>query len=304
MPNLVMLVGPPGSGKTTLAKSLTNEDGDNGATTIYVNQDSHGKLGHMEIFREAIYAGKYVIADRMNFNKEQRANYLTLAKEKGYFTKIIVLHENYETCLKRILTRKNHETIKDEKSARSALQTFFCRYERPLIGEADKIEFRYPEGLKPLAIYCDIDGTIADCEHRRHFVRQLPEEIGKSLKPFRKDWNGFFNSMSDDPVILPTRQTLKGLERLGFSIFYCSGRPDNYRKVTEKWLKDRDCPEGLLFMRRRGDSRPDNIVKEILLDFEIKTRYNVFMCLDDRDCVVKMLRNRGLTVFQVADGDF
>ena len=57
-------------------------------------------------------------------------------------------------------------------------------------------------------------------------------------------------------------------------------------------------------MRDRHDSRMDAIVKEILLDFEILTRYEIFFCLDDRDQVVKMLRSRGQTVLQVAEGDF
>jgi len=293
MSKITILVGPPGSGKTTYAKSLINDDGDHGLSTVYINQDSQGKQGHMEKFESALSEGKDMIVDRMGFSKAQRDRYLTPTKAKGYETKIVVLHESYKTCFDRCMARKGHETIKDETNARSALGTFFGKYERPLPGEADRIVFCYPEGKKPLIIWSDLDGTLCDVEHRRHFVR------GEG----RKDWQGFFWHMTEDKVIFPVMNTLKHFSS-EMSIVYCSGRPDNWRKQTQKWLDDNDAPKGDLFMRPRNDSRQDNIVKEILLDFEVLTRYNIFFCLDDRDQVVKMLRDRGLTVFQVAEGDF
>ena len=45
-------------------------------------------------------------------------------------------------------------------------------------------------------------------------------------------------------------------------------------------------------MRRRNDFRQDNIIKEVILDFELLTRYNIEFCLDDRNQVVKMFRDR------------
>lgn len=302
MPKLTLLVGPPGSGKSTFAK-----DPYYFMNVVYVNQDSQGKAGHQEIFRNAIYDKKDIVVDRMGFNKQQRENYLTEAKKHGYQTEIVVLHQPYAVCLDRILKRiGNHETITDEKGARAALQTFFTKYERPTPDEADEIKFMYPDGEKPLIVWCDLDGTIADCEHRRHFVR--PENNGK------KDWVGFFKEMANDIVINRIADVLKLLS-YEYKITYCSGRPDDYKKITTEWLNKNNLNEFLnpdsgepytpdLFMRRRHDSRQDNIVKEIILDFEILTRYNVFVCLDDRDQVVQMLRGRGLTVLQVADGGF
>lgn len=57
-------------------------------------------------------------------------------------------------------------------------------------------------------------------------------------------------------------------------------------------------------MRRSGDFRPDYIVKEVILDFEILTRYTPYIIIDDRDQVVKMWRRRGYTCLQCAPGDF
>ena len=159
--------------------------------------------------------------------------------------------------------------------------------------EADKVTRIWPEGFKESIIWSDLDGTLCDILHRRHLVR------GEG----RKDWNGFFKEMVNDPVNWPVMDLLKNFSK-SHGVAYCSGRPDNWRKETEQWLEDNSAPRGSLFMRPRNDSRPDNIVKEIILDFEVLTRFDVYFCLDDRDQVVKMLRDRGLTVFQVAEGDF
>ena len=287
MKQIIVLVGPPGSCKTTLAQKYIHSTG-----YEYVNQDSHGKEGHLEIFKVALESEYPVLIDRMGFNKEQRARYLKPAIDKGYKTKIIVLHQSRSTCLERMAKRENHP-IKDVQSAHYALNAFFSKYERPTADEADEIEFIYPDGAKDKVIWSDLDGTLCDVEHRRHFVR------GKG----KKNWNGFFKEMVNDKVNLPVMETLERFSST-YPIVYCTGRTDNHKKETEQWLKDNNAPTGQLFMRLRNDKRQDDIVKEIILDFEILTRYSVLFCLDDRDQVVKMLRNRGLTVFQVAEGDF
>lgn len=312
MPKLTILVGPPGSGKSTLARKMANDS----PGLAYVNQDSQGKDGHQEIFKEAIYAARDIIVDRMGFNKQQREKYLMEAKTKGYETEIIVLHQPYAVCLDRVLKRiGNHETIVDEKGARSALQLFFTKYERPQEGEADKITFVYPDGPKPLAIYSDLDGTLCDVLHRRHHVRP-PEGTGAcnsgtfdpttmtlTIKPFKKNWAAFFKEIPNDPVNKPVLEVLKKFSD-EYRIVFCSGRSTNEKKSTVEWLDKHVTFPYDLHMRDRSDSRMDATVKEILLDFEILTRYDILFCLDDRDQVVKMLRGRGLTVFQVADGDF
>lgn len=88
---LVLIVGPPGSGKSTLANSYTNG-------SYIVNQDRQGKDCFETIFKPLLTAKSKIIVDRMNFSKEQRQRYLEPAKNAGYKTKIIVLHENFDTC--------------------------------------------------------------------------------------------------------------------------------------------------------------------------------------------------------------
>jgi hypothetical protein len=57
-------------------------------------------------------------------------------------------------------------------------------------------------------------------------------------------------------------------------------------------------------MRDIYDSRRDSVVKREIFEREVRDRYHVVGVFDDRMQVVKMWRELGLTVFQVAEGDF
>lgn len=293
MSKIILMVGPPGSGKSTLAKRFVDE----GFT--YVNQDSQGKQGHLDVFALALQSGDDIVVDRMNFSKQQRDRYLVPAKEKGYDTEIRVVHEPYRVCLSRCLERKNHETIQDEKSARSALGTFFSKYERVQNEEADNVFRIYSGGNKPLAIICDLDGTLCNVDHRLHHVRRPPGD--------KKNWKAFFDGLGDDRPNKWCVDILKSMHK-DYTIVFCSGRPDNYRQQTYKWLEENDLTnlhhDVYLYMRPRNDQRQDNIVKEIILDFEILPRFTPFFMIDDRKQVVDMYRERGFTVLQCSEGDF
>jgi hypothetical protein len=122
----------------------------------------------------------------MNFNVDQRRRYLRDAKDYGYETFIIVIHQARKVCFERAMARKDHPTIKNERSASGALNTFFSKYERPTPIEADAVLFIYPEGPKPQAAVCDLDGTLCNIDQRLHFVK--PSE-GQ-----RKDWKAFLTT--------------------------------------------------------------------------------------------------------------
>jgi predicted kinase len=273
---LKLLVGPSGAGKTTLAKSYEREG------YFRISQDEQGQEGHLNNFIALLLKGvNHIIIDRMNFNKQQRQRYIKLARDLNYHIEIIVLHENYETCFKRCVQRleyEGHETIKNEDNAKSALNTFFTKYERPTNDEADVITFNYPEGKKPQAIWVDIDNTLSNTSHREHFLRN-----GK------KDWKGFFANMDKDPVNMWCKQLIDGMSNV-CHILICSARPENYRQQTEDWLKSHNINYDQLIMRNRQDRRNDSIVKEIMYEFEIRTKYDLLFSVDDRKRVIDKMR--------------
>lgn len=292
MPKLTLLVGPPGSGKTTFAKNILTTD----TSIVYINQDSQGKDGHLLNFLTALQYKKDIIVDRMNFNKEQRSKYIDPCRYAGYEIEIHVFHESTETCLNRCISRKNHETIKDPISATRAVSFFFKNYERVQDSEDAKITRYYPEGFKPNVIICDLDGTLCNIDHRKKWVNTE----GK------KNWPMFFAGIKNDTLNKWCADILYYLSAYTYNdIVFCSGRGSETRKMTQEWLDKIKYNEislryKNLFMRQTGDYRKDYIVKEILLDFEILTRYTPYLVIDDRKSVVDMWRRRGLICLQCA----
>lgn len=282
--NIVLLVGPPGSGKSSHTEMYTNQ-------YVIINQDKLGKEGHLNRFFSALENKENIVIDRMNFSKEQRDRYLVPAKAAGYSTEIIVLHQSYETCLKRCNDRNDHPTIRDEEHAKSALKSFFKAYERPRQDEANCVTYVYPEQkLKLNTIIVDLDSTLCNNDHREHFVRGTE----------KKNWPAFFDAMSLDTKNEWCAKIINSM-RPNSIITLCSGRPDSYKELTKNWLLDNKVIYDNLYMRPNYDMRSDTVIKEIILDYEILTRYNaVLFAIDDRKCVIDMYRSRGLTVLDCA----
>lgn len=142
----------------------------------------------------------------------------------------------------------------------------------------------------------DIDGTVADLSHRRHYVENKP-----------KNWPAFFDACEHDAPIEHMRDLVHILAFLG-GIVYVSGRPERCRPATQAWLKKHKFNLALhdakLYMRADGDYRADDIVKRELLERIRDDGYFPQMAFDDRDRVVAMWREAGIPCAQVAPGNF
>jgi phosphoglycolate phosphatase-like HAD superfamily hydrolase len=147
-----------------------------------------------------------------------------------------------------------------------------------------------------MTVIFDVDGTIANCEHRVHWVRSRPS-----------NWAAFNRAMHLDTPNADIVWLLRAMHAAGATILIASARGAEQRQVTEDWLRDSAGVGGLyekLYMRAAGDNRSDDIVKSEILDQMILDGYQPSMAVDDRDRVVKTWRARGLRCLQVAEGNF
>ncbi|MGU3575680.1 hypothetical protein ACLBWZ_09105 [Brucellaceae bacterium C25G] len=143
-------------------------------------------------------------------------------------------------------------------------------------------------------IIFDLDGTLADIHHRRSY-----------LKKDTPDWKKFNASMGSDTPNVPVVELYKTLWAANsYQLIIVSGRGEEYRAITEQWLVWNEIPFDILMLRQAGDFRTDAVVKrEILL--EIRARYGeVLFAVDDRQQVVDMWRENGVTCLQCAEGNF
>ena len=145
----------------------------------------------------------------------------------------------------------------------------------------------------------DLDGTLALNEHRQHFLEEKP-----------KNWKAFNAACGDDKPNVPIiklQQALHCDEQI-----ILSGRSEEMKFDTIDWLQRHNIQYDGLYMRRKNDYRDDTEVKKDLFakcmnDLSKRNIFcslNDFIIFDDRQKVVDMWREMGLTCCQVAPGDF
>lgn len=140
----------------------------------------------------------------------------------------------------------------------------------------------------------DIDGTIANLEHRLHYInRESP------------DWDEFHEHVDLDKPIEPVITTLQMLSALS-EIWFYTGRMESCRPKTEAWIREHVLiTSPTIVMRRTGDFRPDYEVKQEMLDCMLDyDRQRLVAVFDDRKQIVDMWRRNGIQCFQVKDGDY
>jgi hypothetical protein len=141
-----------------------------------------------------------------------------------------------------------------------------------------------PNKSLPPAWLVDVDGTLA-----------IRDTGPGARSPY--DWS----RVGEDAPNMPVIRMVQGLAQTGAYIVVVSGRDAVCARSTQAWLEENMVPVHALFLRKRGDTRDEAVVKSELLDL-IATGWQVLGVVDDRDQVVDMWRARGLTCAQVAPG--
>jgi len=278
MKKVIITKGLPGSGKSTWAKKLIDK---NPNQYKRINKDDlramldnskHSKDAEKfvlkirnQIMLMALEEGKHVIIDDTNLHPKHERTIRELTK--GIAEVIIqdFTDVELEVCIKRDLNRLNSV---GEKVIRQMYNDFL----------APKPEETVVDPHLPHAIICDLDGTLALLNGRSPYDASTCEN---------DILNSVVASLIKDKLVL-----------------LVSGREDKYREQTINFLGKHQINYEKLMMRETGDFRKDSIIKKEMFDTQIRGFYNIDFVLDDRNQVVEMWRQLGLTCLQVAEGDF
>lgn len=302
---LVLTRGIPGSGKSTWAKRWV---ADNPEWRTRINRDDLRMMTQgqpvLDRMREetlstmqaamveaALRAKISVVVDDTNLTARFVKEWMRLAAKLGVPVEFKDFNTNLDLCIQRDIRRgqQGGRCVSEE-----VIRNFHNRFVRngtlvpppSLEGDAEFSWTKYtPNVALPKAYLVDIDGTLAQMSGRGPF-----------------DWK----RVGEDSPIENVIDVVENLWDAKHQIIFMSGRDEACRAETLDWLKKHVGVLGdiTLHMRPAGDMRKDSIVKHELFYKHVANEYNVAGVFDDRNQVVRMWRDIGLTVFQVADGDF
>lgn len=315
MTRLIILRGIPASGKTTYAQKWVSDDQHNahGPSRYRFSRDDirweyFNKYWGLDRAQEdfvtarqaarissALKSGANVMVDDTNLRARTVKALLRVARHAG----AEVSHIDFPITVEEAI---NRDAIREGLGRRfvgeDVIRMFYQKFtpkgtfpEFPTLEPETSSGFRLyePDRDKPVAWMCDLDGTIALLNGR---------------SPYDE------TKVSEDLVNWPVRAVVlalasrRGANGWAKQIIFTSGRTEGCRADTEKWLDDLDIGPYVLLMRTVGDTRPDPVVKHEMFYRHIAPNWWVQGVLDDRDRVVAMWREIGLTCLQVAPGAF
>lgn len=293
---IILTVGISASGKSTWAAELVASDPrhvivcrDNvrlmqGFPPVG-SRDQEAKVTKIcrGLIETALLDGFIPIVADTNINKDIRKQLIKFAHEHGADVEIVTFPISFNEAVER-------DSKRSASVGRDVIRKQFDRLASQDVSdgliECPRFEGYSSNGSNdlPAAIVVDIDGTVATAAHRSVYD---------------------YTKVSTDEVIPDVANLVIDLNLAGNKVIFLSGREDSCREATSRWLSyhffDMDFD---LFMRSAGDSRPDWIIKGELYDKHVIPNYSIKAVLDDRDQVVRHVRNRGITVLQVNPGRF
>lgn len=303
MSKLLILVGAPGSGKSTFARYfLRTED-----NWVRVNRDDFRLMQFGDSLMIPFYEERIskmvdasvlallksdtnVLIDATNTSLrtiQDMVNAYTEYADISFKVFDVPVEELVKRCDKRFAeTGKFIPKGVIEKNVSNLNHTLekFNFVPIPQRVKAPEAVYTAQDESLPKAVICDLDGTL-------------------SLLNGRDPYNAA--TCDNDLLNAPVASVLQMAKAQGYKVILLSGREDKYREPTLRFLAKHQIDYDLLLMRTTNDFRKDNIIKRELFEQEIQGKYFINFLLDDRNQVVDMWRkDLHLPCFQVNYGDF
>ncbi len=274
-----ILVGLPGSGKSTYAKDVINKYP---AQWVRINKDDIRSMmfnnkwtKHKEklviqveedIIISALHDGYNVILDNTHLGGKHIERVKKLLFEYDFDEVEVIINDSFldikpEVCIQRDLKRVN-------SVGQNVIWDMYWRH-------VAKIET--PEIVTNVqsAIIVDLDGTLAQMKGRHPF-----------------EWDKVDTDLPRQHII----DMVNTFADAGYTILIVTGRDGSALEKSKKWLANNQVSYNHIISRAAGDMRKDFVVKKEIFKTMIEPFYSVQFVLDDRPQVIREWRRLGLPV--------
>jgi len=240
--------------------------------------------------------------DYFNYFKPNKREFALIIKDNLYKTLLFKMYdinflgedvsflkqELYRTIIfKYIEISEFFQALKKEDLSKSLRDTYINSRHRNILNNIVNSNIpilteKISNSKKPPCYIFDIDGTLA-----LNLNGRSPYDMSRVL---------------EDKLHYVISHTLKLLSH-EVSIVICTGRSEDSEEKTKLWLETNCIKYDSIYFRPYKNREPDYLIKERMWR-HINETFNIIAIYDDRDQVVKHGRKLGITVFQVAEGNF
>ena len=286
---IIVLQGPPASGKSTFAKELAKA----GTPYVIVNRDSirEGRgeywipdqedyISDMEEYavRSAVKRSLIPIIDATNLNPKTIEKWENLAKELNCGIEYKKFYIPFKEALER--DSKRERSVGKKVLINFYTKYFYDEYVKEVGYDDRKI---YEGNHKSPCVVIDLDGTTM---------------LHNGRLPF--DWNKVSTDIFDPRML----KIINKFYESAVKIIFLTGRPESVRNATDDCLNSKLWFSYELIMRPVNDNRPGDVLKKDLWEKYIDPYHNTLCVFEDSNKCVDMWRDLGLLTCQVANGDY